>query len=117
MKGYIYLSISILTEIAGTLSLKLSDGFTVLLRSIIVVIGYGLAFYMLSKSLVPLPLSLAYAIWSGGGTALTAGLGILIFDEPLSIGMILGILYIIGGVALMNSPTGETDDRSLEQET
>ena len=117
MKGYIYLSISILAEIAGTLSLKLSDGFTVLLPSIIVGIGYGLAFYMLSKSLVHLPLSLAYAIWSGVGTALTAVLGILIFDEPLSIGMILGILCIIGGVALMNSPAGETDDRSLEQET
>ena len=71
---------------------------------------------MLSKSLVHLPLSLAYAIWSGVGTALTAVLGILVFDEPLSIGMILGILCIIGGVALMNSPTDKPDDHSLEPE-
>ena len=106
MKGYIYLSISILAEILATLSLKLSEGFTVLLPSFVVVIGYGLAFFTLSKSLVYLPLSLAYAIWSGVGTALTAVLGILLFDEPLSIGMIAGILCIIGGVVLMNSPSG-----------
>ena len=80
-------------------------------------IGYAVSFYGLSLALKELPLGVAYAIWSGVGTALTAVLGILIFDEPLSIGMILGILCIIGGVALMNSPAGETDDRSLEQET
>lgn len=117
MKGYIYLSISIVAEILATLSLKLAEGFTVLLPSIIVVIGYGLAFYMLGKTLIYLPLSLAYAIWSGVGTALTAILGIVVFDEPLSIGLIMGILCVIGGVALMNSPSDKPDNHSLEQQT
>jgi multidrug resistance protein EbrB len=112
MKGYLYLSISILSEIIGTFSLKFSEGFTVLLPSIIVVLGYGLAFYMLSKSLVYMPLSLAYAIWSGVGTALTAVLGIAFLDDPLSIGGILGILCIIGGVVLMNSPSKEPSNQS-----
>ena len=117
MKGYIYLSISIVAEILATLSLKLAEGFTVLLPSIVVVIGYGLAFYMLSKTLIYLHLSLAYAIWSGVGTALTAILGIVVFDEPLSIGLIMGILCVIGGVALMNSPSDKPDNHSLEQQT
>lgn len=112
MKGYMYLSVSIVAEIAGTLSLKFSEGFTVLFPSIIVVIGYGLAFYMLGKSLAYLPLSLAYAIWSGVGTALTAVLGIVFLDDPLSIGVILGIICIIGGVVLMNSPAKETTNPS-----
>lgn len=108
MKGYLFLSISIMTEIIGTLSLKLSDGFTKLFPSIIVVIGYALAFYCLGKTLAYLPLSLAYAIWSGVGTALTAILGIWIFDDPISIGGILGILFIIGGVVLMNTSSSRT---------
>lgn len=112
MKGYMYLSVSIVAEIAGTLSLKFSEGFTVLFPSIIVVIGYGLAFYMLGKSLAFLPLSLAYAIWSGVGTALTAVLGIVLLDDPLSIGVILGIICIIGGVVLMNSPSKQTTNPS-----
>ncbi|WP_413367649.1 DMT family transporter [Lysinibacillus sp. 3P01SB] len=115
MKGYMYLSISILAEIAGTFSLKFSEGFTVLLPSIIVVIGYGLAFYMLSKSLTYMPLSLAYAIWSGVGTALTAVLGIVFLDDPLSLAGILGILCIIGGVVLMNNTSNEHDSHSLEK--
>ena len=112
MKGYMYLSVSIVAEIAGTLSLKFSEGFTVLFPSIIVVIGYGLAFYMLGKSLAYLSLSLAYAIWSGVGTALTAVLGIVLLDDPLSIGVILGIICIIGGVVLMNNPAKETTNPS-----
>lgn len=116
MRGYVYLSISILSEIVGTFSLKFSEGFTVFAPSIIVVLGYGLAFYMLGKSLAYLPLSLAYAIWSGIGTALTAVLGIVFLDDPLSIGGVLGIIFIIGGVVLMNSSSSDTDNGSLEQE-
>lgn len=105
MKGYLYLGIAIIAEIIATMCLKLSEGFTVLLPSMIVIIGYGVSFYYLGKTLAFLPLSLAYAIWSGLGTALTAILGILLFDDPLGIGMILGILSIIGGVVLLNAPT------------
>ena len=103
MKGYLYLSISIVAEIIGTMFLKLSEGFTVLGPSIIVAIGYGLSFFFLGKTLAYLPLSLAYAIWSGVGTAVTAVLGVLLFDDPLNIGMVYGIPLIIGGVVLLNT--------------
>ena len=108
MKGYVYLSISIVTEIIATLCLKLSEGFTVILPSVIVVIGYGIAFYMLGKALKFMPLSLAYAIWSGVGTAVTAVIGIMIFDDPLSIGVVLGIACIIFGIVMMNSTSTKT---------
>lgn len=103
MKGYGLLSTAIVAEIVATICLKLSEGFTVLAPSIVVVIGYGLAFFMLSKALAFLPLSLAYAIWSGVGTALTTILGILIFAEPFSLGVVLGISCIILGVVFMNT--------------
>jgi multidrug resistance protein EbrB len=58
---------------------------------------------MLSLALQTLPLGLAYAIWSGVGTAVTAVLGVLLFDDPLNIGMVFGIPLIIGSVVLLNT--------------
>ena len=75
MKGYSYLAVSIIAEVFGTAMLKLSTGFTLLLPSLGVIVGYGLAFYCLSLCLRSIPLSLAYAIWSGAGTAFTALIG------------------------------------------
>ncbi|MGI8383972.1 DMT family transporter [Robertmurraya sp. P23] len=103
MKGYLFLSISIISELVATSLLKLSDGMSVLLPSLGVAVGYGLAFYFLSLSLKTIPLSLAYAIWSGVGTALTALIGVVFWGEVLTILMLVGIVFIIGGVVLLNS--------------
>lgn len=103
MKSYLTLSIAILSEIFGTTMLKLSDGFSSVLPSIGVVIGMGLAFYSLSISLRTIPLSLAYAIWSGAGTALTALIGILIWNDPFNLLTGISLLIIIGGLVLLNS--------------
>lgn len=103
MKSYLALSVAILSEIFGTTMLKLSDGFSSLLPSIGVVIGMGLAFYSLSISLRTIPLSLAYAIWSGAGTALTALIGILIWNDPFNLLTGISLLIIIGGLVLLNS--------------
>ncbi|MBK3495241.1 multidrug efflux SMR transporter [Viridibacillus sp. YIM B01967] len=103
MKGYIALGISVISEIFGTTMLKLSEGFTVVLPSIAVIIGFGLAFYCLSICLKTIPLSLAYAIWAGVGTAITAVIGILLWQDPFSIMTLLGLILIIGGVILLNS--------------
>lgn len=103
MKSYLALSIAIISEIFGTTMLKLSDGFSSLLPSIGVVIGMGLAFYSLSISLRTIPLSLAYAIWSGVGTALTALIGILIWNDPFNLLTGISLLIIIGGLVLLNS--------------
>lgn len=104
MKGYIYLSISIITEVFATTMLKFSDGFTLLFPSLGVACGYGISFYCLSLCLKTLPLSLAYAIWSGVGTAATALIGLILWNEAFTLFKVLGIILIIGGVILLNSP-------------
>lgn len=103
MNGYIYLAISIIAEVFGTVMLKLSEGFTVFLPSLGVIIGYGIAFYSLSLSLRTIALSLAYAIWSGAGTALTALIGIIFWGEAFGLLKTIGILLIIGGIVVLNA--------------
>jgi multidrug resistance protein EbrB len=116
LKGYGWLSLAIVTEIFGTSMLKLSEGFTELLPSIGVLIGFGLAFYCLSISIRTLPLSLAYAIWSGVGTALTAVIGVWIWGDAWNSYTVGGILLIIGGVVLLNgSKNAGTAGKAAEQ--
>ena len=112
MKGYLALTISIICEIFATAMLKVSDGFTVLFPSIGVIMGYGLAFYCLSLCLKTLPLSLAYAIWSGVGTALTAVIGALVWDEVFTALKLAGIVLIIGGVILLNTSKKEEVEKN-----
>lgn len=102
-RGYMTLSIAIFSEIIGTAMLKMSDGFSNLLPSIGVIIGFGIAFYCLSLSLRDLPLSLAYAIWSGVGTVLTAVIGIIIWGDSFNTLTAVGIILIVGGVVLLNA--------------
>lgn len=101
--GYVWLAIAILSEVFGSSMLKLTDGFKRLLPSIGVVVGYAVAFYGLSLALQDLPLGVAYAIWAGVGTALTALVGIVFYKEAFNMKKSIGILLIIGGVALLNS--------------
>ncbi|KWW21371.1 MULTISPECIES: multidrug efflux SMR transporter [Peribacillus] len=103
MKGYMALGISIITEVFGTTMLKISDGFTNFFPTLGVILGFGTAFYCLSLCLKTIPLSLAYAIWSGIGTALTALIGVILWDEPFSTLTLGGLILIIGGVALLNA--------------
>lgn len=102
MKGYIYLLVAILFEIVGTSMLKLSNGFTNLIPSIILVVSFGLAFLMIALSLKTIPLSTGYSIWAGVGTAGTAVVGVLFFNEILSVINVIGLIIIIIGVVIMN---------------
>ncbi len=103
MKSYIYLTIAVIGEVFATAMLKMSVGFTVLMPSIGVVSGYVLSFYCLSLCLSTIPLSLAYAIWAGSGTALTAVIGVVVWGEIFNNFKTFGIIMIIGGVILLNS--------------
>jgi multidrug resistance protein EbrB len=105
MKDYITLGISISSEVFATSMLKMSEGFTIFLPSIGVIIGYGLSFYCFSLCLRIIPLGLAYAIWSGVGTALTTIIGIFVWGDLFNTLTLAGILLIIGGVVLLNSTT------------
>lgn len=82
--------------------LKLSMGFTKLIPSVVFVVGMSSSFYVFSKALNLIPLSIAYAIWSGIGTALTALIGVYIWKEELSMTAVIGIALIVIGVILLN---------------
>lgn len=100
--GYLFLTISIITEIFGTTMLKMSNGFSVVLPSIGTIGSYGLSFYFLALTLKTIPLSIAYAIWSGVGTALTVLVSVILWNEVLTAIKITGLLLIIGGVVMLN---------------
>jgi multidrug resistance protein EbrA len=102
MQGYIILIIAIIGEVFGSSMLKASNGFKRVLPIFGVIIGYGVAFYALSLALKTIPLGMAYAIWSGLGTVLTALIGIIIYKEGISSKKLFGIGLIIGGVVILN---------------
>lgn len=103
---YVFLAVAIVCEIIATSLLKVSDGFSKLWPSVGVVIGYGASFYSLSLALRELPVSTAYAIWSGVGTAVIAVIGFWLFKEPLSLTKIIGISLIVAGVVALNLDGG-----------
>ena len=98
MQHWMYLGIAIILEVAGTTSMKLSDGFSRLLPSVFLFVFYAISFVALTVALKKIDVSIAYAVWSGVGTALVAVLGVLIFNETVTAFKILSILLIITGV-------------------
>jgi small multidrug resistance pump len=102
MKAAAILLFAIISEVIGTTSLKFSEGFTKFVPSVIVVLGYGLSFYLLSISLKEIPLGIAYALWSGIGIVLAMIAGILIWKEPLDWARVIGTILIVGGIVIMN---------------
>ena len=101
--GYLYLALAIVAEVIGTSALKASEEFTRPIPSIIVVIGYSVAFYLLSLVLKTIPVGIAYAIWSGMGIVLIAIVGVMVFDQKLDTPAIIGMLLILAGVIVMNA--------------
>ncbi|HEY4566086.1 MAG TPA: multidrug efflux SMR transporter [Savagea sp.] len=102
MSSYMWLFIAIATEVIGSSLLKETKGFRRLLPTLGVVVGYGVAFYSLARALQTLPLGVSYAIWSGVGTAATAIIGWLIYNERLTRNRRIGLFLIIVGVILLN---------------
>ncbi len=96
------LSLAIVTEVAGTVALRYSDGFTRLLPSVVVVVGYGVSFWLLALVLKELSIGLTYAVWSAAGTALIAAIGVLAFDEPATALKLASLALIILGVVGLN---------------
>lgn len=96
-----FLAAAILFEVAGTTSMKLTDGFRNLAPSIFMFGFYAIAFACNAMALRKLDVSVTYAIWSGVGTALTAVVGFLYFREPMTALRVSGILLIIAGVAVV----------------
>ena len=96
------LLLAILSEVVGTVALKASDGFARLGPTALVVVGYGLTFYFLGLALKQIPLGVAYAIWSGLGTAGAVLAGVLLWRESLNLAGVIGIALIVAGVLILN---------------
>jgi small multidrug resistance pump len=102
VKTYLLLVLAIVAEVIATSALKASESFTRLIPSLAVVSGYGIAFTCLSLTLKTLPLGVAYAIWSGVGTALVAVVGWLVYKQALDLPAVAGIALIIAGTMVLN---------------
>ena len=102
MKTAIIFFFAVLSEVTATTALKFSEGFTRLVPSIVVVVGYGLSFYLLSLSLKVIPIGVAYALWSGIGIVLTVLAGLFLWRETLDWARVTGIILIIGGILIIN---------------
>ena len=98
----ILLTIAIFAEVAGTVALKYTNGFTNVGPSALVVAGYGLSFWMLALVLRDLPIGLTYAVWAAVGTALIAAIGIFAFGEPATTMKLLSLGLIIAGTIGLN---------------
>ncbi len=102
MQHWLFLAGAIVLELAGTTSMKLSEGFTRLVPSVLLFVFYGASFVGLTLALKKIEISVAYAIWSGAGTALIAMIGILYFREAATALKLVSILLIIVGVVGLN---------------
>ena len=99
---YLYLVIAIVSEVTATTALKSAEGFTRLLPSMVVVLGYCASFYFLSLCLQWLSVGVAYAIWAGVGIVLVTILGVVVHGQRLDLPAVVGMLCIVVGVVVIN---------------
>ncbi|MFL9878191.1 SMR family transporter [Herbaspirillum rhizosphaerae] len=102
MHPYLLLGIAIVSEVIATSALRASDGFTKLIPSVAVVVGYALAFLFLSMTLKTIPVGIAYAIWSGLGIVLISIVAYFVYGQTLDTPAIIGMALILAGVLVLN---------------
>ena len=102
MNHWLALAIAVVAEVIGTTALKASSEFTRLVPSLIVVVGYGTAFYFMSISLRVLPVGIMYAIWSGMGIVLVSIIGWVVYRQVLDVPAMIGMGLIIAGAIVIN---------------
>jgi small multidrug resistance pump len=102
MQPWILLVSAIALEVAGTTSMKLSQGFTKLVPSVLLFVFYVASFVALTMALKKIEVSVAYAVWAGVGTALVAAIGIVYFREEITALKLVSLLLIIAGVVGLN---------------
>lgn len=100
--AYSYLAIAIIAEVIATSALKASEEFTKTIPSLIVIIGYGVAFYFLTHVLKTIPVGVTYAIWSGLGIVLVTIAGVLLYKQTPDLPAVLGMGLIVAGVLVIN---------------
>ena len=102
MNHWLALAGAIALEVSGTVSMKLSEGFTKLIPSVLIFVFYAASFAVLTLALKKIDVGVAYAVWAGVGTALIAIIGVMYFKEPFSALKAFSIVLIIAGVVGLN---------------
>jgi small multidrug resistance pump len=102
MNTYLILGLAIVAEVIATSALKAADGFTRTIPSVMVVLGYAVAFYCLSITLRTIPIGIVYAVWSGAGIILLAAIGWVFYGQKLDAAALVGLTLIIAGVLIVN---------------
>ncbi|MEM6478681.1 MAG: multidrug efflux SMR transporter [Pseudomonadota bacterium] len=100
--AYYYLIAAIVFEVVGTSALQASEQFSRFWPSALVVVAYGISFFLLALTLKTIPVGIAYAIWSALGIVLIATIGFVFFGQMLDLAAVLGLAMIIGGVAIIH---------------
>ena len=99
---YIYLCFAILAETIGTTALQASQQFTRLGPTLVVILAYAIAFYLLGMALKFMPVGVVYAIWSGLGIVFIAGIGVVVFNQRLDLPAIIGLALIVAGILVIH---------------
>ena len=99
---WVYLLLAIVPEVVATSALKSSESFSRLWPSVLTVVGYGVAFYLLILTLRELPVGIAYAIWSGVGIVLVSLAAVVLFGQKLDLPALIGMGLIVAGVIVIN---------------
>lgn len=102
MNPYVLLAGAIFSEVIGTTALQYSDGFSNLLPTAVLVVGYLISFYLLSLILGQLPIGPVYATWSAVAIVLITIIGTVFLGQQIDLAGVVGIVLIIGGVYLLN---------------
>ena len=102
MPGLVYLTIAIIGEVIATSFLRASAGFTQLVPTAVVVVGYGVTFYFFSLALQTIPVGIGYAIWSGVGIVLVSIIAYFAYGQSLDVPALVGIGLILAGVLVIN---------------
>lgn len=100
--AWLLVGLAIIAEVAAALGLRFSDGFTKPLPTAFALIAFGSAFYLVSLSLVHLPVSTVYPVWAGGGTAGVALVGVLMLKERAGVLKGLGVILVVAGIVALN---------------
>jgi small multidrug resistance pump len=108
MNGYLYLAIAITAEVIATTSMKALAGFSRPLPLFLVVVGYGISFWMLSLVVKTIPVGVAYAVWAGLGIVLVSIAAAVIYQQKLDLPAMLGMGLIIAGVVVIQLFSGST---------
>lgn len=102
LSAWLMLAGAIAAELVATSSLKLAQGFSRPLPSLVVIIGYMISFWLLSRVVERLELGIVYAVWCGVGMAVVAVIGVVVYGESVSLLKTAGILAIVLGTVLLS---------------